>query len=175
MGSRHDDTLVIGHAASGKSLWAEGEVLRMASGGLPPVYVATAEILDEEMRAKAARHAARRGSEWCLVETPYDLAAACMERAADEVVLVDCATMWLTRLLISGGDWQVLADAWIAAMNAASARFVVVTNDVGGGIVPSNDLARRFQTAQGDLNQRLARAMGRVVLVTAGLPLWLKE
>lgn len=170
-----DDTLVIGHAASGKSAWAEGVVLQTASEtGARAVYVATAAVLDEEMRAKVAAHAARRGPDWTLIETPADLARTCAARGADEVALVDCATLWLTSLAMEGRDWCGPAEDWIAAMAASPARFVVVTNDVGGGVVPDNAMARAFQRDQGALNQRLAAAMARVVLVTAGLPLRLK-
>lgn len=165
--------LVIGHAASGKSAWAEAEVLRAVTNARP-IYVATARGDDIEMRAKISAHAARRGAEWSLIEAPEDLAATCAARAAEEVVLIDCATMWLANLTMGGDGWQVPAEAWIAAMAASPARFVVVTNDVGGGIVPANAMARAFQHAQGALNQRLAAAIAGVVTVTAGLPLWLK-
>ena len=163
--------LVLGHAASGKSLWAEGETLRQAGDH---VYVATARALDDEMRAKVDRHAARRGPDWTLVEAPTDIAAPCAAARAEQVVLVDCATMWLANLTMDGAGWQDPAEDWIAAMAAAPARFVVVSNDVGGGVTPDNALARAFQRAQGALNQRLAQAMDAVVLVTAGLPQRLK-
>ena len=164
-------TLVLGHAASGKSLWAERETL---SRGERAVYVATAALWDEEMRAKARDHAARRGPEWRLVETPDDLALACAGAAEGEAWLVDCATMWLTGLMMAEADWDGPAAAWIAAMTASPARFVIVSNDVGGGITPDSALGRAFQKAQGALNQRLAAAADRVVLVTAGLPQVLK-
>ena len=171
-----DDTLVIGHAASGKSAWAESMVLAMAAeAGGRAVYVATAAVLDGEMRARVAAHTARRGQDWDLIETPPDLALACAARRQKETVLVDCATLWLTSLVIAGRDWRGPAEAWIDAMATSPARFVVVTNDVGGGVVPDNALARRFQRDQGALNQMLAAAMPRVVVVTAGLPLWLKR
>jgi adenosylcobinamide kinase/adenosylcobinamide-phosphate guanylyltransferase len=83
--------------------------------------------------------------------------------------------MWLTDLVLSGRDWRPPAEAWIAAMTAhEAARFTVVSNDVGGGVTPENALARRFQRDQGALNQRLAEAADRVVLVTAGLAQVLK-
>ena len=140
--------------------------------GARPIYVATARASDAEMRAKIAAHAVRRGPDWTLSEAPDDLASACGGRGADEVVLVDCATMWLANL--GEADWRAPAEAWIAAMTRSPARFVVVTNDVGGGIVPANAMARAFQRAQGALNQRLAQAATRVVLVTAGLAQVLK-
>lgn len=146
----------------------------IASSNLRLTYVATARLGDAEMAAKARDHAARRGSEWALVEEPVDLARACAACAEGEAVLIDCATMWLTNLLMDEVDWAPFARAWIAAMAASSARFVVVSNDVGGGVTPDNALARRFQRAQGALNQQLAAAADRVVLVTAGLSQVLK-
>jgi adenosylcobinamide kinase/adenosylcobinamide-phosphate guanylyltransferase len=162
-------TLVLGHAASGKSAWAEAQVL--ALGGRP-TYVATAALWDAEMTAKARDHAARRGDAWALIDGPADLAATCS--ALTGPVLIDCATMWLTGLLMADRDWQAPATEWIDAMHRSHATFHVVSNDVGGGVTPDNALARRFQRAQGALNQQLAAAADRVVLVTAGLPQVLK-
>ncbi|MCK0168082.1 bifunctional adenosylcobinamide kinase/adenosylcobinamide-phosphate guanylyltransferase [Jannaschia sp. S6380] len=158
--------LVLGHASSGKSLWAE----RLAFGmDWPLTYVATARVADEEMRAKVARHVERRGPDWQLIEEETDLAGRCAAMPVQSTVLVDCATMWLTNLMMDGADWQSPAEAWLAAMQDAPARFVVVSNDVGGGVTPDNALARAFQRAQGELNQRLAQAADRAFLVTAGL------
>ncbi|WP_371156400.1 bifunctional adenosylcobinamide kinase/adenosylcobinamide-phosphate guanylyltransferase [Jannaschia sp. 2305UL9-9] len=164
-------TLVLGHAASGKSVWAEELVL---SRGAVATYVATAALWDDDMRAKARRHAERRGPEWSLIEGRDDLDAICTEAGAGDILLIDCATMWLTGLMMQDRDWSAPADAWIAAMARTKAQVVVVSNDIGGGITPDNALARRFQRAQGALNQRLAAAADAVVLVTAGLPQVLK-
>ncbi|MEM7642841.1 MAG: bifunctional adenosylcobinamide kinase/adenosylcobinamide-phosphate guanylyltransferase [Pseudomonadota bacterium] len=168
----HKFTLVLGHAASGKSAWAEAAA---AANNLKLIYIATSRLWDDEMAAKARDHAARRGPDWAVVEEPVDLAGACAARAEGEIVLIDCATMWLTNLVMDEVDWAPATDAWIAAMAASPARFVVVSNDVGGGVTPDNALARRFQRAQGALNQRLAVAADRVVLVTAGLAQILKD
>ncbi|CTQ48126.1 bifunctional adenosylcobinamide kinase/adenosylcobinamide-phosphate guanylyltransferase [Jannaschia donghaensis] len=171
MSENSDITLVLGHAASGKSLWAEAEIARL---GGKKSYVATARILDAEMRAKVADHAARRGPEWSLVEAADTLAAVCTRFGTDDTVLIDCATMWLTNRMMDEDDWQSLAEEWLFAMRRSRATFVVVSNDVGGGITPDNAMARRFQRMQGALNQRLATYADRVVLVTAGLPQQLK-
>ena len=162
--------LVLGHAASGKSNWSERAVL--ASGSGHATYIATGRIGDAETEAKVARHAARRGAGWTLREAPLDLAAA--SRTATGAVLVDCVTMWLTNLMMEDLGWEDRLEAWIRAMRTAPASFTVVSNDVGGGVVPDNAMARRFQRMQGEANQRLAAAADRVVLVTAGLPQWLK-
>ena len=166
-----DTRLVLGHAASGKSAWAERDVLRMGGNA---VYIATARAWDEDMRHKIAAHATRRGPDWALIEEQVDLAAVCANRTADEVVLIDCATMWLTNLMMDDLPWEDRAEAWIAAMASAPARFIVVSNDVGGGVTPDNAMARAFQRMQGALNQRLAAALDAVTLVTAGLPQHLK-
>ena len=171
MSEKSDIHLVLGGASSGKSAWAEAEVFR--SGGRP-VYFATARLLDREMRDKAELHARRRGGAWTLLETPDDLASACAASGEDDTVVIDCATMWLTNRMMDEEPWAPAADLWIAAMAAAPARFVVVSNDLSGGVVPENAMARRFQRMQGELNQRLAAAADRVHLVTAGLAQRLK-
>ena len=163
-------TVVLGHAASGKSAWAE-RMVEARPGGRSMTYVATARILDAEMAAKVERHTARRRG-WDTLEAQTDLAAAC--RGRDGTVLIDCATMWLTNLAMDGTPWEDPLAAWIAAMRTAPARFWVVSNDVGGGVTPDNAMARAFQRMQGEANQRLAAAADHVVLVTAGLPQWLK-
>lgn len=164
-------TLVLGHAASGKSLWAEAETQRL---GGRKIYVATARIWDAEMQAKVAAHAARRGPDWTLIEAPDDLTRICADATSGDVVLIDCATMWLTNRMMDDDNWQPLANDWIFAMSTSPARFVIVSNDVGGGVTPDNAMARRFQRMQGDLNRQLATAASGVVLITAGLPQRLK-
>jgi len=164
-------TLVLGGAASGKSAFAENLIL---ASGLRPVYVATAEVRDDEMAARISRHRERRGAEWCNLEAPRALAAALAERAAGEAVLVDCLTMWLSNHLLDEADWGAQAAALAEALAACAAPVVAVSNEVGHGVVPDNALARRFREAQGWLNQRIAAQADRVVLVTAGLPLALK-
>ncbi|MEM9796752.1 MAG: bifunctional adenosylcobinamide kinase/adenosylcobinamide-phosphate guanylyltransferase [Pseudomonadota bacterium] len=164
-------TLVLGHAASGKSVWAEKRAQEL---GKAPVYVATSRVLDHEMRAKVAQHAARRDASWRLIECDLDLATLCRDAKPDEVYLIDCATMWLTNLLMDEIDWEAETAAWLAAMDISAGHFLVVSNDIGGGVVPEHALARKFQRMQGALNQRLAAAADEVVLVTAGLPLRLK-
>lgn len=164
-------TLVIGGARSGKSRFAEGLVMATSR---PKRYIATADAWDDEMRARIAQHRADRGADWLTVEAPRDLCAALAGAAADEVVLVDCATLWLTNHLLSESDLDAESRALLAALSACAAPVVVVTNDVGGGIVPDNALARRFRDAQGRLNQQIAAQASLVVTVIAGLPLILK-
>jgi adenosylcobinamide kinase / adenosylcobinamide-phosphate guanylyltransferase len=164
-------TLVIGGARSGKSRFAEGLI---AATGRPKRYIATAEAWDDEMRARIARHRADRGAGWVTVDAPRDLGAALGAATANEAVLVDCATLWLTNHMLADAELEAEAATLLAALSACAAPVVVVTNDVGGGIVPDNALARRFRDAQGRLNQQLAAQAGLVVTVIAGLPLVLK-
>ena len=162
--------MVIGGAASGKSVLAEGLV---TGTGLRRVYLATAQAWDDEMRDRIAVHRDRREG-WATVEAPRDVAGALAGVPAGSVVLLDCATLWLTNVLLEGADVAVEEGALLAALAACAAPVVVVTNEVGLSIVPDNALARAFRDAQGRLNQRLAAQAGLVVAVWAGLPLVLK-
>lgn len=165
-------TLVLGGAASGKSAFAEGLVLGC---GHAPLYIATAEIRDAEMGARVARHRARReGAGWREAEAPRDLPAAIATMRGDEAALIDCATLWLTNLLLAEADITAAEAALWPALAAAPGPVVVVSNEVGAGIVPENALARRFRDLQGGFNRRLASRASLVVAVMAGLPLVLK-
>jgi len=162
-------TLVLGGARSGKSRYAEGLVTR-----LPPpwVYVATAQAFDDEMRARIAEHRDRRAAGWHTVEAPLALAAA-LQDAGDAPVLVDCLTLWLSNLMLGNADLAA-AEAALDAALARTAPTVLVSNEVGLGIVPDNALARRFRDAAGRLHQKLAARADRVVFTVAGLPLFVK-
>jgi adenosylcobinamide kinase/adenosylcobinamide-phosphate guanylyltransferase len=165
-------TLVLGGARSGKSVLAEKLVLET---GLEPVYVATAEVLDEEMTARVAAHRGRRGAAWRLVEEPVALAEAIgRESATTRAVLVDCLTLWLSTLLLRKADPLAEAVRLVEALGSARGPVILVSNEVGQGIVPANALARRFIDEAGRLHQRIAAKADQVVLVVAGLPLWVK-
>jgi len=140
----------------------------------PRRYIATAEAWDDEMRDRIARHRLDRGGDWTTVEAPLDLPAALASATADEVVLIDCATLWLTNHLLAEHDLGRETAALITALATCAAPVVMVSNEVGWGIVPDNALSRQFRDAQGRLNQRLAAEAGLVVTVIAGLPLVLK-
>jgi adenosylcobinamide kinase/adenosylcobinamide-phosphate guanylyltransferase len=165
-------TLVLGGAASGKSAHAEA----LAAGlSARPVYIATAEALDGEMREKIAVHRARRGETWETVEAPLELAHAIRRHdGPDASILVDCLTLWLSNLLGEGRDAAAETDALVAALGGARGRVILVSNEIGLGLVPENALARSFRNLQGMLNQRVAAAADDVVFVAAGLPLVLK-
>lgn len=165
-------TLVLGGAASGKSGFAE-ELVRGASSRR--LYLATAEAHDDEMRGQIARHRQARAADgWDTVEAPMDPGPALAAASADQAALLDCATLWLSNHMLSGGDIAAAEAALFAGLAACAAPVVVVSNEVGLSVVPDNALARRFQRAQGALNQRLATQAGLVVFVTAGLPMVLK-
>lgn len=165
-------TLVLGGARSGKSRHAEA-LIQMS--GAPWVYVATAEALDDEMGERIAHHRARRDPRWRTIDAPRDLAGVLSSLdGAGEAVLVDCLTLWLSNTLLADGDVESACDDLVAVLSRVSGPLVVVSNEVGFGIVPDTPVGRRFRDAQGRLNQAVAGVAERVVLVAAGLPLVLK-
>lgn len=165
-------SLILGGASSGKSSFAEA---LLTGAGRAPVYLATARAWDDETAAKIAAHRADRADAgWRTVEEPLDLPAALRAVAPTEAVLIDCATMWLTNVMLDGADLATAEAGLLAALASCPAPVVIVSNEVGLGIVPDNALARAFRVAQGGLNGRLAAQAGLVVVVMAGLPLVLK-
>ncbi len=165
-------TLVLGGARSGKSRFAETLV---GATGLPRVYIATAAAHDDEMRARIADHQARRDASWRTVDAPLELAAALEAEAGPGcAVLADCLTLWLTNVMLGGRDVGAETDGLLAALERARGPVVLVSNEVGSGIVPDNALARAFRDHQGRLNSQVAALADRVTLVVAGLPLDLK-
>lgn len=163
-------TLILGGARSGKSRLAE-ELAAARAGEL--LYIATAEAWDDEMRARIAEHRARRGGRWRTLEAPLDLAPA-IAAAGAGVVLVDCLTLWLSNLMHAERDVAAETNALLSALQAAKAPVLLVSNEVGLGIVPENALARAFRDHQGRLNQAVAAAADQVIFMAAGLPLVMK-
>jgi len=155
----------------GKSAYAEKLI---AASAAPKVYLATAQAFDDEMKGKIAAHRAQRGDGWTTIEEPLDVVGVLAAQSADHVVLLDCATLWLTNVLLADHDEGAMSEALCKALVACPARVVVVSNEVGQGIVPDNALSRRFRNAQGRLNQMIATEADSVVAVMAGLPLVLK-
>ncbi len=164
-------TLVTGGASSGKSGWAE-RLVKTADCSL--IYIATAQAFDDEMAQKIARHQADRGAEWQNIEAPLDLVTALGGHQPDQVILVDCLTMWLSNHMLAENDPEIEAANLLKQLASMINPVVLVTNEVGQSVVPDNALARRFQTAQGRLNQRIAQQSDLVVAVMAGLPMALK-
>ena len=164
-------TFVVGGARSGKSRLAEGLV---TGSGLPRHYIATAEAWDDEMRARIARHQADRGPDWTTWSAPRAVETVVAQIPQGHVALLDCATLWLTNELLSGADITARSQTLLNALTACLAPVVVVSNEVGWGIVPENALAREFRDHQGRLNQQIAARADLVVGVMAGLPMVLK-
>lgn len=164
-------TLVLGGAASGKSLFAEQLV---KNTGKNRIYIATSQIFDDEMRQKVEDHKKQRGDGWKTIEEPFDMAKALADATPQDVVLIDCATLWLTNHLLAEHDLGVEQEAFLSAIALCPSDVVIVSNETGLGIVPDNALARRFRNAQGRLNQAIARTADTVVFVAAGLPMVLK-
>ncbi len=164
--------LYLGGARSGKSRLAEAHA-RTLGGQL--IYIATGEAGDAEMAARIDRHRADRGEDWTTIEAPLALADAIARKGqGDNVVLVDCLTLWLSNQMMAEHDIETARDNLCTTLLKATRPVLLVSNEVGQGIVPENALARRFIDEQGWLNQAIARIASEVWLVTAGLPQRLK-
>jgi adenosylcobinamide kinase / adenosylcobinamide-phosphate guanylyltransferase len=166
-------TLVLGGARSGKSAFAERLI---GDGGLARIYLATATAGDEEMKARIAHHREQRGEGWTTVEEPLALVDV-LTRVATQghAVLVDCLTLWLSNLMFAQRDPDVEARRLTRFLDVAKYPIVLVSNEVGLGLVPETPLGRDFRDAQGRLNQIVAAAVPNVAFIAAGLPLWLKR
>lgn len=165
--------LILGGARSGKSEYAE----TLISSFPPPyVYIATSQILDGEMRDRVQKHRDRRGNEWRTIESPMDLLGPLTDlQGANQAVLVDCLTLWLTNLILASPKVPATSvDKLCDFVSLADYPLIIVSNEVGSGIVPENSLARRFRDLAGVANQRLAAVCRAVTLVVAGLQLPLK-
>jgi adenosylcobinamide kinase/adenosylcobinamide-phosphate guanylyltransferase len=168
-----NNTLVLGGARSGKSAFAERLVA--ATEGTR-IYLATATAGDEEMRTRIAHHRARRGVCWRTIEEPLALVEAlAREDRRGNAILVDCLTLWLSNLMHASRDPDTEARQLAAVLREARARIVLVSNEVGLGLVPETPLGRAFRDAQGRLNQIIGAAVTNVAFIAAGLPIWLKQ
>lgn len=168
--------LVLGGARSGKSRFAEDLVLQT---GKRPVYIATAEAQDEEMRQRIRQHRARRDVSWKTLEAPLELIRGIKNesgenRAIIRAIIVDCLTLWLTNLMIYQRDIETQCEGLVYLLKEARSDIVLVASEVGLGIVPEHRLARSFRDYAGELNQAIAALAHAVYLVVAGLPLKLK-
>ncbi len=165
--------LVLGGARSGKTAWAEQLAIR---SGRRPAYLATAEALDSEMADRVATHQAGRAGRFATIEEPIALAEALRGAAAEhDVILVDCLTLWITNLLMANQDVASAVDELGAALvETNTAKVILVSNEVGLGIIPDNAMARTFRDLAGAAHQRLAEICDDAYFVVAGLPLTLK-
>jgi adenosylcobinamide kinase/adenosylcobinamide-phosphate guanylyltransferase len=166
-------TLVLGGARSGKSAFAEKLI---GESGLARVYLATATAEDEEMQTRIAQHRARRGEGWTTVEEPLALVDVLTREATHgRAVLVDCLTLWLSNLMFRERDPDIEARRLARFLGVAKFPVILVSNEVGLGLVPDTPLGRSFRDAQGRLNQIVAAVVPNVVFIAAGLPLWFKR
>ena len=171
-----DMTLVIGGCKSGKS----GFALTLAEeSGQNPIFMATCVPLDDEMKDRVKRHRAERSNRWYTVDVPEFLPEAVAEYGKKEnVLLVDCMTLWITNLLLKFDNTDTVNDRverLIRALETAPCPVILVSNEVGAGIVPGNRLARVFRDAAGIANQKFAAAANRVVWMVAGIPSVIKK
>ena len=180
--------LILGGARSGKSAYAE----KLATeSGLPVTYIATAQVYDDEFRARVQHHKDRRPSDWKIIEEPHFLSDALQgsihasSRASKNVrdskcVIIDCLTLWLAQCICpdcappNGVDWAKQRANFLAVLPTLDAKIIIVSNEVGMGIVPLGEINRQFQDEQGRLNQAVAAIADKVSFIAAGLPIQLK-
>ena len=171
MRNRRDITLVLGGASSGKSAWAERYILKQEQ---KVGYIATAQALDAEMEEKIAQHRGRRGDEWTTREEPLNIISCFDAFPAEKPILLDCATLWLSNLMLAEKNIAAESSTFINYLNNYTGRLVIVSNEAGLSVIPHTRIGRDFQKAQGQLNQQLASLADRVVFIVSGLPLLLK-
>ena len=168
-------TLILGGARSGKSDFAQA--LAQKRGGDDVLFVATAQAFDDEMRTRIANHRVARPSAWKTLEAPRDVAAALRTAPVARVVLIDCVTLWASNFLLANEnatDWCELDDL-IEWYRESSCELIIVSNEVGMGIVPDNALARAYRDLLGRANKKLAEKADQVLLLVAGLAIDLKS
>ncbi|GAB7563845.1 bifunctional adenosylcobinamide kinase/adenosylcobinamide-phosphate guanylyltransferase [Methylobacillus methanolivorans] len=175
----HDHHLILGGARSGKSAYAE----KIAQeSGLEVVYIATAQVYDDEFGKRVDQHQQRRPSHWQTVEVPHQLAATLQQQAAPgRCLLVDCLTLWLAQCICpecappEGVDWTHERAILLETLPGLPGKILLVSNEVGMGIVPLGEINRQFQDEAGRLNQAVAAICNKVSFIAAGLPLQLKS
>ncbi len=171
-------TLILGGARSGKSAFAE----QLAKDSCHAVtYIATAQVYDDEFKKRIVHHQSRRPQHWVLIEEPHYLAKTLVANAAaDRCLIVDCLTLWLAQWICpdcnppKDSTWQQEREHLLTILNNLPGRIIMVSNEVGMGIVPLGEINRQFQDEQGRLNQAIAKVAGEVMFIAAGLPLKLK-
>jgi adenosylcobinamide kinase/adenosylcobinamide-phosphate guanylyltransferase len=172
----HSSHLVLGGARSGKSRHAVAQAVR--SGGRV-AFLATARALDGDMAARIARHRAERPAGWTTLEEQQELVAACRRAATThDLIVVDCATVWVANLMERGDDDAAVlaaADDLAKLQRERVVSLVIVSNEVGEGVHPATEVGRRYRDLLGFVNQRLAAAADRVTLMVAGVPLAVKD
>lgn len=175
-------TLILGGARSGKSAFAEKLAEKLTEqNGLDVTYIATAQVYDDEFAARIRHHQERRPPHWALAEEPHFLARALQANASEQhCIIVDCLTLWLAQWICNdcnppaASSWQAERAALLELLPSLPGQIILVSNEIGMGIVPLGEINRRFQDEQGRLNQAVAAVCDQVYFVAAGLPLKLK-
>lgn len=165
-------TFVLGGARSGKSSFAENLVLNK---GLKPIYLATGRAYDDEMVDRIDAHKERRGGNWEAIEEPLALSDALMQTDFEgRAILVDCLTLWVTNLMMAGADVKVECEQLANTLKKINVPVVLVSNEVGLGIIPENKMAREFRDYAGFVNQSIAKIADEAYFIASGLPIKLK-
>lgn len=172
-------TLILGGARSGKSSYAENLAIK---SNLPVTYIATAQVYDDEFKARVQHHKDRRPASWKLVEEPHRLTQTLASLAKpNQCLILDCLTVWLAQWICAdcnppkNSSWQLEREAFLTLLPTLPGTIILVSNEVGMGIVPLGEINRQFQDEQGRLNQAVADLATEVVFIAAGLPLKLKS
>ena len=164
--------LVLGGIASGKSLWAETSISKL---NYQKVYFATSEQIDEEIQKKITLHKQRRGEEWELIEAPLTDGSELLKYGLNHVILFECLSTWLGNLIHHSKDIDQLIELFIKNLNTTKANVCIVSVEVGFGVIPADPISRKFVQLIGNLHQQIAKNSDQVVLVSAGIPIFLKE
>ena len=166
--------LILGGARSGKSAWAQRYTEENYQKYL---FLATAQVFDEEMEERVKRHKDSRGPKWNLIEEPIEIAET-LETKCDglEAVLLDCLTVWQSNILLIKGEGEIVfyKDQLLNTLSTRKQAIIIVSNEVGSGIVPENRLGRKFRDYSGQINQEVAALADKVIFLVAGLPIYLK-
>lgn len=172
--------LILGGARSGKSLFAENLAQDLHSKNLKTanhatlIYIATSPHIDDEMDDRIAAHKARRNDVWQVIEQPLDIADMLQNSGSNSTLLIDCLTLWINNLIYENRNVETHFDALCQAVEATPANVIMVSNELGTGLVPEDKLSREFRDYQGKLNQLIAQKVDKVAFMVAGLPLWVK-
>lgn len=169
--------LILGGARSGKSQFAEQQALDMfskQSTSAKLIYIATSPVIDAEMDERIIAHQSRRSADWQLVECPLDLPLQLSEYDDNAVILIDCLTLWLNNLIYEKQDVEKKIAELIESLTISDAQIILVSNELGMGLVSEIKTSREFRDHQGRLNQLIAQKVDKVAFVVAGLPLWMK-
>ena len=165
-------TFVIGGARSGKSSFALKEGSALAG---KKAYIATAEALDEEMKARIDKHRKERSGEWITFEETLNIARLIEDVYKEyDVIIIDCLTVWLSNLMMNDKNVEKAMESFSQSISTRNCSIFIVSNELGMGIVPDNELARRFRDIAGAMNQKIAGLADKVYLVTAGIPIKIK-